>query len=472
MFEDIESIAVECDGAIRRIVLARGDLARIDPTQGVDMLVVSAFPGDYTPTPTSLIGQLTAQGVPVRRLALFPERDLRQSMGAWLSHPVEGAGFRRLVGFEPDWVGEPPNVVGQLFRALFPFLEGQQDQVVAMPVLSTGDAGWSAQAMMPPLLEAAVEWLKLGLPVDTLYVVSRREQDLVELAAIFRARAAILNANGRDEVTVALEPVLALPTPVGPAPDIARRAAPRAEKAASGWGFRIAVTAGLLVTFAVAVVYWMGTLGAGAPPGTGAIGAGTSFAYVAIALLGSTALVALFRLWRRSPPPERAEDPGGAKPGGAAVQTKAPEVDRPGPAPQETKRIFLSFSSHDAEVASLVRTTLEAAPMPIEVFDFRRDIPIGVSYQREIDAAMKEAHRVLCLVSPDYLASPECEEEFMVARLRNKRKGFAYLAPFYWRGVEGDLEDWIMILSPADCREADEAKLHAALGELRDALVA
>ncbi|WP_211238698.1 hypothetical protein, partial [Roseivivax isoporae] len=240
MFSPVEEIGVTCDGVRRRVVLALGDLARIDPGEAVDLLVISALPGDYMPTDGSLVGQLVRQGVSVAALARDKARDLTATTGAWLSQPVAGAGFGRLVCFEPARIGPPPQVVGQLFRALFPFLEDMRDQVVAMPVPATGDAGWPPEAVMPPLLEAAVEWLRLGLPVATLWIVVRDGAQLARVRGAFAAERARQAAEAF--------PGVAAPSPA-PMPEAPRTAARRARPVAGALGAGLAVAA-----LAVAIV--------------------------------------------------------------------------------------------------------------------------------------------------------------------------------------------------------------------------
>jgi hypothetical protein len=65
----IDSITVREGGGEREVQLPVGDLTRLDANDGVDVLIVSAFPDDYAPTPTSLIGKLHAVGVNVADLA-------------------------------------------------------------------------------------------------------------------------------------------------------------------------------------------------------------------------------------------------------------------------------------------------------------------------------------------------------------------------------------------------------------------
>ena len=83
----------------------------------------------------------------------------------------------------------------------------------------------------------------------------------------------------------------------------------------------------------------------------------------------------------------------------------------------------------------------------------------GLSYQQEIDNAIERCRRIVAILSPDYFMSPECTEELMMARLRNKRADRGVLLPVYWRGLDGDLALWLRALNYSDCREEDTAKL-------------
>jgi hypothetical protein len=116
----------------KRIELHQGDLTTLRPDEAVDLLVVSAFPNDYLPTSTSLIGALYKKGLSVAALAQLKEKDLRQDFSCWLSHeinlPNSGLRFRKILCFEPMVRGEPPELVGDIFRAMMPIL-GEKSEI-------------------------------------------------------------------------------------------------------------------------------------------------------------------------------------------------------------------------------------------------------------------------------------------------------------------------------------------------------
>ena len=65
--------------------------------------------------------------------------------------------------------GEPPAVVGDIFRALTPILGEKSDiSSVAMPIVAAGDQGYPISTILVPLLEAAIQWMETGLPLDCI----------------------------------------------------------------------------------------------------------------------------------------------------------------------------------------------------------------------------------------------------------------------------------------------------------------
>lgn len=138
----IDTVTVRYEGHERSVMLFVGNLAKLPESEAVDALIVSAFPDDYTPTDTSLIGALDCQGVSVASLSRDKEVDLRRFSSCWLSRPLgqKDVHFRRVLCFEPAHRGPAPEVVGDIFRSIVPFATGDPPIAqVAMPLLASGD---------------------------------------------------------------------------------------------------------------------------------------------------------------------------------------------------------------------------------------------------------------------------------------------------------------------------------------------
>ncbi|MDF0589728.1 toll/interleukin-1 receptor domain-containing protein [Candidatus Methanocrinis natronophilus] len=177
----------------KRIELHQGDLTMLRPDEAVDLLVVSAFPNDYIPTNTSLIGALYKKGLSVAILAQLKDKDLRKDFSCWLSQEINpsnpGLQFRRILCFEPMSRGEPPELVGDIFRAMTPII-GEESEIssIAMPIVAAGDQGYSISTMLVPLLEAAIQWMERGLPLDCIKIVAHTEEQGREAIKVFSQR--------------------------------------------------------------------------------------------------------------------------------------------------------------------------------------------------------------------------------------------------------------------------------------------
>jgi hypothetical protein len=171
----IDVIEVEYKGNVRKIELHQGDLTNLPADDAVDVLIVSAFPDHYFPTAGTVIGALDRRGISVASLATHKAVDLRQSFSCWMSQPLSSdnatLGFRSILCFEPLVRGKPPEVVGDIFRALAPFL-GDDPPVrsAAMPIVAAGAQGYAIADMLTPLVSAAFKWMQIGLPIETLKI--------------------------------------------------------------------------------------------------------------------------------------------------------------------------------------------------------------------------------------------------------------------------------------------------------------
>ncbi len=331
--ELLDSIDVR-GAAHRRIELCLGDLSALEPDDAFDLLVVSAFPGDYSPTPHSLIGALARKGLSVEALAGARDVDLRQAYSCWLSRefsPVDpGLRFRRLLCFEPLIRGRPPELVGDIFRALTPILAEQPEiRSIALPVVAAGDQGYALEAMLAPLLQAALHWLEAGLPLARIKIV-------------------IHDIDDRQPATVCF--------------------------------------------------------------------AQHKTAYMV-----------------------------------AAAAKLAPATDYD---------VFISYARANAAESEVFEQALRAARPNIRIFIDRKELDIGAAWQPEIFESLDRCRRVVALLSPDYVGSKVCKEEFNIAWIRARECDDEVIFPIYLRSAA--LPTYMRYRNFLDCREGDHDKLAEA----------
>ncbi|HJZ57936.1 MAG TPA: toll/interleukin-1 receptor domain-containing protein [Gemmataceae bacterium] len=184
----LDTLTVHRPGdAPRTVELYRGDLTALEPSEAVDVLIVSALRGSYIPTRRSLIGALWRnRGISVAELAEEKAVDLRDYFSCWLSRDLSrrfpDCGFKRVLCFEP--VAEAHEVVGHLFQALAPFLGGKQPlATVAAPLVATQALGASVRDVLVPMIDGAVEWMSHGFPLRRLKIVEYPDSSVAGLAA-------------------------------------------------------------------------------------------------------------------------------------------------------------------------------------------------------------------------------------------------------------------------------------------------
>lgn len=325
-----------------RIELALGDLATLDPDEDIDILVISAFPDNYDPTPSSLVGALHRRGLSVGELAKEKYADLRPTTSCWISQPVPDGhatfGFRQILCYEPTEPSRAAETVGDVFRALVPLIGGGSDpQRVAMSVLASGNMGRAVDEMVPAILDAAVHWIEHGLPLDRLLIVVN---------------------------------------------------APAAAKADA------------------AMSTWAEDRHAAAPPAEG---------------------------------PERPYD------------------------------LFISYARDDGSTgADRVTETITTARPEARVFLDAQAIMPGASWQQEIWDCLNSCRRVVALLTPGFLESKVCQEEFNVAMIRNRDSAEPLLIPLYVHSA--DLPPHLQALNYIDCREANEQKIRDTCARIAAAL--
>jgi len=156
---------------LKEVGLFQGDLTAMTSAEAVSVLVISALPGDYTPTPGSMIGALAQKGVSVEQLAKSPAVDMRSEYKCWLSQQIQGQSFGQLLVLETTGAEAAANIPG-VFHGLAKALPNPPDNLTAASsMLSTGSAGAQPAEVLRALFEAAKASMEGGFGLTGLKIV-------------------------------------------------------------------------------------------------------------------------------------------------------------------------------------------------------------------------------------------------------------------------------------------------------------
>ena len=178
----LDYIQVKTGKGFADIELYYGDLSAIPREHEVDIVILSAYPDDYTPAEGTIIGSLYKKGLSVKQLSETKEMDLRKSLWCWFSKELSAAqkeqfNFHHILCFEPDKRKEEAvEYVADIFRCLNNFVFEDDHNHVAMPTVAAGSHYASAVKITEAIIEASIFWLQRGLPLSTIKIVEINEQ--------------------------------------------------------------------------------------------------------------------------------------------------------------------------------------------------------------------------------------------------------------------------------------------------------
>jgi hypothetical protein len=189
----LSQISIERSEDTAVIQLLQGDLSAIPAEHATDILVMSAFPGDYIALKGSLIDALNKKGLSVEALAMNKQTDLRSQLHCWLSKPLslpdqQKFNFKKILCFEPgEKIKEPGEVVSDIFRCINSFAFDEENNELAMPIIGTGYQHVPLEKMLPALLQACYFWLKNGLPIQSIKLVVHSKEKSRQAHILFKA---------------------------------------------------------------------------------------------------------------------------------------------------------------------------------------------------------------------------------------------------------------------------------------------
>jgi hypothetical protein len=131
----------------------------------------------------------------------------------------------------------------------------------------------------------------------------------------------------------------------------------------------------------------------------------------------------------------------------------------------ERYHAVISYSHADTIHAERLVAELTAAKPNLSVFVDRESIDVGAPWLQRIFEAIESCEKVIALLSPAYLASRYCAQEFLATMNRENKKNENVLFPLYLFSIE-------YIPAPYDlyqfhdCREGNHDQLRAVSQKL------
>jgi len=406
------------------VQLLHGDLSAIPEEHETDILVISAFPGDYTPLEGSLMGALFDKGLNVAELALSKAVDLRAQLHCWLSHVLskkmqDKLNVKRLLCFEPgNRLADPEQVVGNIFRCINAFAFEDQNNVIALPVVAAGSQRVPLETIFPILVNAAIFWLENGLPLQQIKLVIYREEQVPTALRIFEHAKQLFELKN--------------PNTIG---DLSKETEETSIENRPGRGNDRIISPAAL-------------------PGEMERLDGDSFT-PGINREGNTDEAPFQDVPQAPPmPPQPAPIP--------VAETTAPPSTG-----TDYYDYFISYAHTHSNLINSFIDLVKARNAQLNIFYDRDSIPAGSQWIRQLSAAIQKAKKVLIFLSPDYDKSPVCWDEFQCAKLMeyNRRQEIIQTIYLYdYKDIE--MPPIMGIYSYIDCREGDQEKLKECIQKI------
>lgn len=180
----------------------------LDFDEKIDILVISAFAGDYMPVPGTLVGALLEQlRIDVSVLSRSPFIDMREEKGIWVSRKLKNRRFQYILCVEfLDYPGDKADseTIRERIQNLFVCLEMLEkftsDVVtVAMPLIGTGNQRIPESIVLSALFQYGSFSLKRCSSLQKVYIIERRD---VKIEAISSTMDQVLKREGQQVVNV------------------------------------------------------------------------------------------------------------------------------------------------------------------------------------------------------------------------------------------------------------------------------
>ena len=181
-------IEIETPWGFRTFELYHGDITQLDFK--VDVLAISAFKGDYTPLPHTVIGALSRNcQISVEALAKEREFDLTDIFSCWSAKAPPNDSFERLICAE--LVGgklKISDVIENLFVVLSILeMKGIKTQTLALPVLGAGNQQQDPELIIKELLDDSLKYMTHSACMKRILFVEYNEARARRLDKVMNA---------------------------------------------------------------------------------------------------------------------------------------------------------------------------------------------------------------------------------------------------------------------------------------------
>lgn len=169
----------------KSVELHHADITRFN--KAYDLLVISAFKDDYTPTEHSLIGALKSElNIDISLLAESKALDLKVPINVWLSHELQNTKFKRIACIEGMLSFDNEDSVKQSFLSLFSFISTLTFYEIAvssicMPLLGSGDQQISKGELVQLMMYYCRKALETTPSLNKIYIVERSQEKIHDL---------------------------------------------------------------------------------------------------------------------------------------------------------------------------------------------------------------------------------------------------------------------------------------------------
>ncbi|KAJ8037709.1 hypothetical protein HOLleu_18600 [Holothuria leucospilota] len=132
--------------------------------------------------------------------------------------------------------------------------------------------------------------------------------------------------------------------------------------------------------------------------------------------------------------------------------------------PKEVKLefdIYLSYSEADKSIVEKIQEKLQKNKEDVRIFSTRQQLDENSFWQEDMYEVMMKSARVITVLTPNYLQTTACLEQYNIALCCNRKAHRDMLAPFYAITIE-NMPTYMGLVQYVDCRSQDAESINSA----------